>query len=481
MLLLWAFSCRPGRPSFRFPVQIRFSDLWKWEGSVNRGTYAFVGVAGFAIKHNIDRIIATAVFGRRFTIFNYWIPPIDAVRISSLSDSEARFLTTMVLVSLPFVWIGLSMTVRRLRSANLPLWLLVLFFVPFLNLAFFAVLSFIPGRNQGDGRQEADARTGALSSIIPSDPVGSAAIAAILTGIIGGLAAYVGVQSLGVYGWGVFVALPFCLGMASVLIYTYHEPRPLLGCVLVSAISVLIVGILLFAFAVEGIICLLMAIPVATPLAILGGMFGYLLQRGGRLASQSPMMLLLAIMPIAATSIEKTSRFEPPESTVQTTIVIRAPVEKVWHNLIAFTDLPQSDEWLFRLGVSQPIRAVIDGTGVGALRQCLFTTGTFVERVEAWEENRYFAFSVVSGAEAMREFSPYDIRPRHLEGYFVPENAEFHLISNDDGTITLSGTSRYRNAMWPAPYWRLWSDMIIHQVHLQVFEHIRKLSETNAG
>jgi len=97
--------------------------------------------------------------------------------------------------------------------------------------------------------------------------------------------------------------------------------------------------------------------------------------------------------------------------------------------------------------------------------------------VEGWEENRYFAFWVVSSAPAMQEFSPYDIHPPHLDGYFVPESAEFHLISNSDGTTTLAGKSRYRNAMWPGPYWRLWSDMIIHRIHLRVFEHIKRLSE----
>src|SRR5881397_2431251 len=60
VLVLWSFSYGSNRWRYRFPVQIRFSDLWRFEGKVGRGTYAFVGLAGFAIKHNIDRIIATA-------------------------------------------------------------------------------------------------------------------------------------------------------------------------------------------------------------------------------------------------------------------------------------------------------------------------------------------------------------------------------------------------------------------------------------
>jgi hypothetical protein len=77
----------------------------------------------------------------------------------------------------------------------------------------------------------------------------------------------------------------------------------------------------------------------------------------------------------------------------------------------------------------------------------------------------------------MRELSPYDIHPRHLAGYFVPESAEFQLTTNTDGSTQLEGISWYRNAMWPFRYWRLWSDAILHQVHMRVFKHIKTLSE----
>jgi hypothetical protein len=31
--------------------------------------------------------------------------------------------------------------------------------------------------------------------------------------------------------------------------------------------------------------------------------------------------------------------------------------------------------------------------------------------------------------------------------------------------------------MWPAPYWNVWSDYIIHRIHRRVLEHIKKLAE----
>src|SRR5438128_4265818 len=98
---------------------VSFSDLWRWQGTVDRRTYALVGVTGVAIKHNIDRVVAASVFGRGFSPLNYWVPPVQAIRVISLPSADATFLATMLAIALPFIWVGLAMTIRRLRSAGL--------------------------------------------------------------------------------------------------------------------------------------------------------------------------------------------------------------------------------------------------------------------------------------------------------------------------------------------------------------------------
>ena len=63
---------------------------------------------------------------------------------------------------------------------------------------------------------------------------------------------------------------------------------------------------------------------------------------------------------------------------------------------------------------------------------------------------------------------------RRAAPFFGAQTCLFFKIFEKSG---LAGTSQYRNAMWPGPYWRLWSDMIIHRIHLRVFDHIKRLSE----
>jgi len=461
---------------FRDSGSLSIGDVWRWQGTVDGRKYFVVGAVGFAIKHNIDRITATAVFGRRFTPLNYWIAPVDAIRIDLLPPSDARFIATMALISLPFIWVGLAMTIRRLRSAGLPLWLVIFFFIPLGNLAFFLLLSLVPSRTQ-TGTVDAG-HSSAVTSLIPRDRFGSAAMAVALTAVVGALATYIGVQNLGTYGWGIFVALPFCFGLLSVLIYSYHERRSLNSCLAVSILSVGIVALSLFAFAIEGLICIAMALPIAMPLAVFGGAVGFLAQRHHAIVKQArSVMLLMLAVPFGVMTSETMQPSEPYRTSVRTTIRIDAPAARVWKNLIAFPDVIQPPSAFFRAGLSYPINAVVHGDGVGAIRECLFSTGTFVEKIDVWEEEKRFGFTVMSGPEGMQELSPYDIHPRHLRGYFVPESAEFRLIYNPDGSTQLEGISWYRNAMWPAAYWRLWSDAVIHQVHMRVFEHVKSLSE----
>ena len=116
---------------------MKFPDLWSSEGTMDRGPYTLIGLIGFAIKHNLDRALAAFVFHRQWGLFNYWIPLNQAARINSLAPSDWTFLLSMLVLSLPFIWIGIVLTMRRLRAAGLPAWLVVLFFAPYLNLLFF--------------------------------------------------------------------------------------------------------------------------------------------------------------------------------------------------------------------------------------------------------------------------------------------------------------------------------------------------------
>ena len=93
-----------------------------------------------------------------------------------------------------------------------------------------------------------------------------------------------------------------------------------------------------------------------------------------------------------------------------------------------------------------------------------------------FDPDELLQFSVTSNPPPMRELSPYKIEPSHLHGFLQSEAGQFRLTALADGSTMLEGT-RYRHNLWPEKYWQLWSDYIIHKIHLRVLDHIRRLSQ----
>jgi uncharacterized membrane protein YhaH (DUF805 family) len=444
-------------------------DLWSWHGRVGRARYLATGLILFALKYNLDRIVA-GVFGYRWGVINYEY---------ALEDAHApSFYIALVAAALPFIWIGVVLTLRRLRDADLPLWGVMLFFVPFLNLIFFAILSAIPSREASNEGSQLGERIGRL---IPQSEFGSAVFGVLLTALLAVGETVFSTSGLGNYGWGLFVGIPFFLGLNSTMIYAYHYPRSLGRCLLVSLFSVGIVGAALLVIAVEGIICLAMALPLAIPIALFGGLIGYVIQRRTYVTGTLRVASVVCLLVPGLIFIEYALGETPPLYEVKTSVVIKSDLQTVWTHVVTFSQLPPPTEAMFKTGIAYPIRAEMHGHGVGAERHCVFSTGAFVEPITVWDEPRLLAFGVSGQPPAMEEWSIYrNLHPPHLDNYFVAKRGQFELKPLPDGTTLLEGTTWYQNRYWPAPYWHLWSDHVIETIHNRVLVHIKTLAENES-
>jgi hypothetical protein len=65
-----------------------------------------------------------------------------------------------------------------------------------------------------------------------------------------------------------------------------------------------------------------------------------------------------------------------------------------------------------------------------------------------------------------------------LDGHLESKRGEFRLERLDGGRTRLTGTTWYKHNMWPATYWRIWSDFLIGRIHRRVLNHVKNLSET---
>jgi hypothetical protein len=271
------------------------------------------------------------------------------------------------------------------------------------------------------------------------------------------------------YEVGLFIWLPFVLGAASTLLYGYNNnvrKRKLFG---ISMWTLLVFCIGLLTFAWEGLICMIMAFPIGLFFTWIGHWMGYqILKR--KVGNTSTTILLLFLSVPSLMAFQNADDENEDIRFVTTSIEINATPEQIWRNVVAFPELKEPTEFVFQTGIAYPINATIQGHGVGSVRKCNFSTGSFVEPITVWEEPRLLRFSVESQPD-----------PTHLQGYWVSKQGQFRLIQLPNGNTLLEGTTWYVNKIKPGIYWAMWSDYIIHKIHKRVLEHIKIQAEVKAN
>jgi Polyketide cyclase / dehydrase and lipid transport len=298
-----------------------------------------------------------------------------------------------------------------------------------------------------------------------------------LAGLVGtaliALSAYA-LMHAGNYGWTIFIVLPVMLGGLSTWVL---RPSSTSAAAMFGAMTVSICTFALLFVHIEGLICILMCLPIVACFGILGAVLVHVLLCAKAPARTTSVFVLL---PLATFAYDV--KAHPRIFAVHSSIEVAATPDQVWKHVVAFSPLTEPAEWYFRAGVAYPQRARIVGSGPGATRYCEFSTGTFVEPIEVWDRPHLLHFRVDHTPAPLHELSPYGtIEPKHLHGYLISKQGEFRLMLLANGHTLLEGTTWYQHGLWPAEYWRWWSDAIIHRIHMRVLNHVRTLAEADAA
>lgn len=277
----------------------------------------------------------------------------------------------------------------------------------------------------------------------------------VIAGIIAGvaiilLAVAISALVFRAYGWGLFVLTPFTVGLTTGYLVNHRELRTMKatnGLVLLAAAGGCF-GLILFAL--EGLICLILASPLAALLALAGGALG---RWGAKLGKEpSGPIYCVALLPLmfAADAIAS------PEALMLTreSIVIDAPASRVWDAVTGEDPIVQPPTLVGRLGLAYPERGQLLGRGVGAVRHGYFSTGLAQEKITEWQPDRVLGFIVLRQPPAMSEMSPYgDVHTPHLDGYFETGETRFVIeaLSSNRSKLTILAAHRLR--IDPIIYW----------------------------
>ncbi|MCH2600471.1 MAG: hypothetical protein MKZ94_13740 [Pirellulales bacterium] len=436
---------------------------------VTRKQYIVTGFSLMLVKYLIEFITIYATTGNSYAI-EVFLSPILKHR-SEVLDSTTQFLPWILFVwTIPFLWISVSMSVRRSVASTGSSFLGLLILVPLLNFVTMLLLCILPNR-----ASRSKIKNLPVATPIPSNRIRSA-ISGMFISIAGSLVLYaLSVTVFKNYGILLFFGMPVLVGVITSYMFNRVEIQSTGQTVLVAEIGILLCSGALLVFAVEGIICIVMLLPLAAVIVIIGALIGRSMAANNASGGHVTTSILLLLPLLSGADLLEN---EAPVYEVISTVVIDAPPEEVWPNVIGFSELDAPPAWYFELGIAYPLRATIDGEGVGAIRHCEFSTGAFVEPITVWDKPNRLTFDVTKQPPPMNELSPYrHVHPPHLDGYLNCKQGEFRLIRLPDNRTLLEGSTWYEFKMYPQGYWTLWSDTSIHRIHQRVLQHIKKLSE----
>src|SRR2546428_1465619 len=246
---------------------VRRAELWfRLLTPVDRRTYLASALALMAFKYAVDAGAVGLATGRFWSPVDYLLP-FYSLRAEKLAGAPAWFLPAFVVWTLPFLWIGVAMTLRPAVDAGRSPWLALAFFVPLFNYLVMLALCGLPTVPLSRWEEQAGGRT--VDARLPVALYGVAAGLAVAIPTI-----LLNVYVLRRYSTSLFLGTPFTLGAVTAYVFNRAAPQGAGATAQVVSLSLVLLAGAMLLFALEGPACVLLALPLAPVLPSLGGVFG---------------------------------------------------------------------------------------------------------------------------------------------------------------------------------------------------------------
>ena len=260
-------------------MAFRPANLLGWGRPIGPATYFLSGLALFGVKYALDYGVAYSFVW--WSPLHYVMPSLLRVTLGPPDDQV--FFGTMLLVAIPFLAIGLALTLPAGRRGVAGLAL-----GPVLRAVRQPLVLRRPwpdprGRRQSwrapsvpHGRRPRDlARARAIPGSVPGEGDAREFRGGDLPAPGDGPGAH-GPRHVrpAHYGWSLFFGIPFGLGVASSVILGVRRPAGVGACLGVGQLALLTYGGLLLLVAIEGFICIVMAWPLAAVATFFGSPWG---------------------------------------------------------------------------------------------------------------------------------------------------------------------------------------------------------------
>jgi len=268
------------------------------------------------------------------------------------------------------------------------------------------------------------------------------------------------------YGLSFFVFLPFALGY--ILGKSTIKTISLWGLVL----SVVIFFILLLAGGLEGMVCILMAMPLIMGAIALGAFIKYLTKKYQKSDRQNN-LIKSSILPFC---LFLTFAFIETELTKNEQSVIKIKSEiilpyspiQVYETIKSVDTLDTEKPFLMKLDLPIPQKCVLEEEKIGGIRTCYFNGGQIVEKITELEEGKILKMDVID----------YQLTGRKWLGF---KEAIYFFDKLENGQTKMTRITTYTSELYPRFYWKPLERIGIEQEHEYVFDNLKKDMKNKYG
>jgi hypothetical protein len=262
-------------------------------------------------------------------------------------------------------------------------------------------------------------------------------------------------------GYTFFIVVPLCIGYSLGIKLDWG----------ISLVIAVMIGLTLFFFLLltagfEGLVCVIMLLPIFIPVVLIGILIGYNLRKRS-LKTDKKNIIKISLYPLIVLlfsgGIEHffSNKFE--NAKVESTIYLPYEASTVYDFIKSVDTLAGKRSLLMNLGLSVPQKCVLEKEEVGAKRTCYFENGTIEEKVTDIKRGEYIKMKVTN---------------YNLPGFkWLKFDDAIYLFDQKGDSTKLTRITTYQSQLKPRIYWEFWERQAIEAQHEYVLNDLKRRLE----